>query len=187
MDLESYRTLVASIAYGKGLPDARYILRPQRQHVCSTLWEVICRADLAARPDPAWNLLKLHVDQVALTFLSYPDFDIDAHPVLAEATKINLNTGSIVQTDFRQRVNPPILHRKETFLPPDDPRIPDYASLTKQEEEAGLYRDPSRIGLRRALASADETAELRLRGAHSSLSTSSALMNGSQKMAKFST
>jgi DNA phosphorothioation-associated putative methyltransferase len=148
MDLESYRTLVASIPYGKSLPDARYIFRPQRQQVCSTLWEMICRADLAARPGTSWNLLKLHVDQVALTFLSYPDFDIDPHPALAESTKINLNTGSIVQTDFRQRVNPPILHRKEAFLPPNDPRISAFARLTKQEEEAGLYRDPSRIGLR---------------------------------------
>ena len=82
-----------------------------------------------------------------MTFLTYSEFEVEPHPALAEATKINLNTGSIVQTDFRQRVNPPILHRKETFLPPNDPRIPGLAALTKQEEEAGLYRDASRIGL----------------------------------------
>src|SRR5262249_16151848 len=46
------------------------------------------------------------------------------------------------------RSNPPILHRKEAFLPPGDQRIADFAALTKREEEAGLYRDPSRIGLR---------------------------------------
>jgi DNA phosphorothioation-associated putative methyltransferase len=33
-------------------------------------------------------------------------------------------------------------------LPPNDARIPDYAALTQHEESAGLYRDPSRIGLR---------------------------------------
>jgi DNA phosphorothioation-associated putative methyltransferase len=109
---------------------------------------MISRAEVAAQPDPSWNLLKIHTREVAITFLTYPEFETDPHPALAESTKINLNTGSIVQTDLRQRANPPILHRKETFLPPNDPRISCYAGLTKQEEEAGLYRDPSRIGLR---------------------------------------
>ena len=85
---------------------------------------------------------------MAITFLSYPDFEDDPHPALAEATKINLNTGTVVKTDYRQRSNPPILHRKETFLPPGHPRVTEYATLTAAEEQAGLYRDPSRIGLR---------------------------------------
>jgi DNA phosphorothioation-associated putative methyltransferase len=108
----------------------------------------LSRAELAAKPDPAWNLLKLHTDQFAVTFLSYPDFDVDPHPALAEATKINLNTGTVTRTDYRTRANPPILHRKEAFLSRDDPRAATFARLTKQEEEFGLYRDPSRIGLR---------------------------------------
>ncbi|MGB8165988.1 MAG: DNA phosphorothioation-associated putative methyltransferase [Chthoniobacteraceae bacterium] len=112
------------------------------------LWTTINRAEIAARPDSSWNLLKIHTDQFGFTFLSYPDFDTDPHPALAEATKINLSTGTILRTDYRTRANPPILHRKETFLPPSDPRISDFAALTKREEDAGLYRDPSRIGLR---------------------------------------
>jgi len=102
----------------------------------------------AARPDPEWNLLKLHTDQVAVTFLTYPNFDSHPHPALAEATKINLNTGAVVRTDYRNRANPPILHRKETFLPPGDPRIDSFAALTEAEEAEGLYREPSKIGLR---------------------------------------
>jgi DNA phosphorothioation-associated putative methyltransferase len=148
MDLQSHRVLVGAITYGKQLPDAKYIFRPRRQDVCLSLWEMICRADVAARPDPSWNLLKVHTDQVALTFLTYPDFETDPHPALAEATKINLNSGSVTRTDYRNRANPPILHRKETFLPADDDRMFTFAALTKQEEEAGLYRDSSRIGLR---------------------------------------
>ena len=148
MGPENHRLLVETIGYGKKLLDAIYLYRPRKADVPSSLWETISRAELAGRPDPSWNLLKIHTREVALTFLTYPEFDVEPHPALAEATKINLNTGSIVQTDFRQRVNPPILHRKETFLPPNDPRISCYARLTKQEEEAGLYRDCSRIGLR---------------------------------------
>jgi DNA phosphorothioation-associated putative methyltransferase len=148
MDLENHRLLVETIGYGKKLPDAIYLYRPRKADVPSSIWETISRAEVAGQPDPSWNLLKIHTDQVAITFLTYPEFDNDPHPALAESTKINLNTGSIVQIDFRQRVNPPILHRKETLLPPNDRRISCYANLTKQEEAAGLYRAPSRIGLR---------------------------------------
>ena len=134
--------------YGKRLPGAVYVIRPGPNDLPVELWKTICRAETAARPDPAWNLLKIHTEQFAVAFLSYPDFDSDPHPALAEATKINVATGSVVRTDYRARPNPPILHRKETFVPPDDPRVPGFAALTKREEEAGLYRDTSRIGLR---------------------------------------
>jgi DNA phosphorothioation-associated putative methyltransferase len=148
VDLQRHRAWIASITYGKQLPDALYLFRPREQDVPVEVWNVIRRGEVAAQPDPSWNLLKLHNDEVALTFLSYPAFDTDPHPPLSEATKINLNTGSITRNDYSSRSNPPILHRKETFLPPDDCRIAGYAALTKREEEAGLYRDSSRIGLR---------------------------------------
>ena len=122
-------------------PEDWAIIRPE-------LAATVERAELAAKPDPRWNLLKLHTDQIAVSFLFYPDFDNDPHPALAEATKINLNTGAVVKTDYRQRSNPPILHRKETFLAPGHPQAMEYAALTEAEEQAGLYRDPSRIGLR---------------------------------------
>ncbi|MSU50918.1 MAG: hypothetical protein EXS37_17815 [Opitutus sp.] len=148
MDLAAHRRCVEPIQHGKRLPGAVYVIRPQEEDIPPSLWQTVCRAGIAAQPDPAWNLLKIHTEQVAVTFLSYPAFDAEPHPALAEATKINLNTGSVSRTDYRRRPNPPILHRKETFLPPNDPRILGWAALTKREEEAGLYRDPSRIGLR---------------------------------------
>ena len=148
MDLEVYRSSIATIGYGKKLPDAVYLSRPGEGDIVPGLLDLIRRAETAAHPDPAWNLLKLHTREVGLTFLSYPNFDTDPHPALAEATKINLNTGSITLTDYRQRANPPILHRKETFLAPTDSRAPSFAALTRAEEAAGLYRDSSRIGLR---------------------------------------
>ena len=135
--------------FGKKLPTAIYIGRPQPSWtVGNELLMEVKRAEAAAQPHPDWNLLKIHTTEAAYTFLTYPDFDNDPHPALAEATKINLSTGSIVRTDYRTRTNPPILHRKETFLPPSDSRVTCFAALTKREEEAGLYQDPSRIGLR---------------------------------------
>lgn len=137
-----------ALGFGKRLPDAVYIIKPSAAQVTEEFWNVICRAERAAQPSPEWNLLKIHSDQCALTFLSYPEFDSTPHPTLTESTKINLSTGSVTHTDYRNRPNPPILHRKETFLPPSDPRILAWSELTKTEVEAGLYRDTSKIGLK---------------------------------------
>jgi DNA phosphorothioation-associated putative methyltransferase len=148
MKLEQFSRLMKQIPYGKKLPTAVYLAPTDPSSLPKELVATIQRAVVAAKPDSAWNLLKLHTDQVAITFLSYTDFEDDPHPALAEATKINLNTGTVVRTDYRGRTNPPILHRKETFLPPRHPRGTEYAALTTAEEQAGLYREPSRIGLR---------------------------------------
>jgi DNA phosphorothioation-associated putative methyltransferase len=148
MRLDQFSGLVERVPYGKKLPSAVYLMLTDPSLLPKELVDTIRRAEVAARPDPAWNLLKLHTDELAISFLSYPDFDIDPHPALAEGTKINLNTGTVVRTDYRGRSNPPILHRKETFLPPSDKRVEAFAELTQQEEKEGLYRDSSRIGLR---------------------------------------
>ena len=149
MDRVLFVRWILDLPFGKRLPTAVYIHRPEDWRIIPPeLASTIERAMIASQPGPEWNLLKLHTDQVAITFLTYPNFDSDPHPALAEATKINLNTGAVVHTDYRKRANPPILHRKEMFLPADDPRCAVFAQLTKQEEAAGLYRDPSRIGLR---------------------------------------
>lgn len=149
MRREAFVRWVANLSYGKRLPTAIYIFRPSDWTVIpAELAATVERAMKATNPDSQWNLLKLHTDQVAITFLTYPNFDEDPHPALAEATKINLNTGAVVRTDYRKRANPPILHRKETFLPPGDARVEQFSNLTRSEEAEGLYRDPSRIGLR---------------------------------------
>jgi DNA phosphorothioation-associated putative methyltransferase len=144
-----FKDLVSRVNYGKHLADALYVIRPQELTGFSPrLLEEFARAEKAACPRDDWNLLKLHKREYAITFLSYPDFDTDPHPALKYSTKINLNSGRIVRTDYTGRANPPILHRKETFLPEGDSRRDLFADLTKKEVELGLYRDPSRIGLR---------------------------------------
>jgi DNA phosphorothioation-associated putative methyltransferase len=149
MELKQFTLWISRIPYGKKLPEALYISRPADWHtVPPDLASLIGRAIIAAKPNSDWNLLKLHTDQVAISFLTYPDFDSDPHPALAESVKINMNSGAISKTDYRKRANPPILHRKEAFIPSDDPRFPVFTSLTNQEEEAGILRDISRIGLR---------------------------------------
>lgn len=143
-----FQEAVRALPYGKILPTARYLARSSGENIPTALFAEIRRAEVAAAPASDWNIMKLHTDQFAITFLSYPDFDADPHPALTQSTKINLNTGSVIRTDYRARANPPVLHRKETFLPVTDPRFPIFAALTTQEQTAGLYRDPTKIGLR---------------------------------------
>jgi hypothetical protein len=67
---------------------------------------------------------------------------------LLRSIKLNLRTREIESSDYAASPNPPVLHRKEAFLLPDDPRRSKFARLTAQEEQAGLLDDTATIGTR---------------------------------------
>jgi DNA phosphorothioation-associated putative methyltransferase len=50
--------------------------------------------------------------------------------------------------DYSAAQNPPILHRKETFVTPDYPLYEKFARLTAQEEKWGLLEAAALIGTR---------------------------------------
>jgi len=95
MKIEVFRDLVRGIGYGKKVVDAVYVHPSDAYPFSSDLSAEIRRAELAAEPQEDWNLLKSHLKEYAITFLSYPDFDSEPHPALKFATKINLNTGRV--------------------------------------------------------------------------------------------
>jgi DNA phosphorothioation-associated putative methyltransferase len=103
------------------------------------------------------TLVKIHTDQPAVSYLDYPKFDADPHPALRSGYIVRLDSLRVDYRDYSHHANPPILHRKETFIAADDSRRAKFERLTRQEERAGLYADPSRIGTalgwREALAS----------------------------------
>ena len=61
---EEFQRSVGSLPYGKILPGARYIVRPEQDDVPDQLYAEIRRAEIAAQPAPDWNLLKLHLAKV---------------------------------------------------------------------------------------------------------------------------
>jgi hypothetical protein len=67
---------------------------------------------------------------------------------LARCVKLNLRTRQIECYDYGQSANPPVLHRKESFLHADNPLREKFALSTRQEEKAGLLEDASGIGSR---------------------------------------
>ncbi len=95
-----------------------------------------------------FDVVKVSANRGVVSLLSYPDFFTEAFPVLSEAWSFNIESGRISRRSYSSDANPPILHRKELLLPPDDPRREDFAKLTQSAEEAGLFSDTSIIGHR---------------------------------------
>jgi hypothetical protein len=56
---------------------------------------------------------------------------------------VDLEAGSVSYRAYAVEGNPPILHRKETMLAPEDPRAPALAALTAAAERVGLFIDPN--------------------------------------------
>ena len=94
------------------------------------------------------NLVKLHRVSGKVAYLSYPDFETDPHPALLRSVKLNWRTRELDCWDYLSSDNPPILHRKETFLPAEHPLREKFARLTRREEQHGLLEETATIGTR---------------------------------------
>jgi hypothetical protein len=116
----------------------------------------------AAVPGRAWNVAK--VTGSAVSLLLYEDFGEAAFPALLAAARIGPKGGPATCTDYRNRANPPILHRKETLLPLSDPRRAAYAAVTRTAEDHGLFAEPHRIGTRQAWLARVAAAGLEILG-----------------------
>ena len=94
------------------------------------------------------TIIKFHTKAPKISYLYYPDFDSDAHPALHSSVKIDLQDLKVRLYDYSTSANPPILHRKETFVSNDYPQYDLFCALTKSEEEFGLLDNPTQIGTR---------------------------------------
>ena len=154
----------ATASLGKLTPDALYVHVSAVNRLDTTLrvYEGCGRALLGA-VDGA-TLVKLNRIDPKVSYLSYPDFDADPHPRLIASLRADLRRIHVKFTDFAESQNPPILHRKETFVPDDYPGRDKFARLTAQEERAGLLEDTRSIGTRQAWQARLDRAGLRLTG-----------------------
>jgi len=106
-----------------------------------------CRRILTGTVE-AVTIVKLHRFEPKVSYLVYPTFDREPHPAPHMSVRADLRRLDIRIRDFRKWQNPPILHRKETFVAADYPGRDRFARLTAQEERAGLFADPAAIGTR---------------------------------------
>jgi DNA phosphorothioation-associated putative methyltransferase len=146
MNREEFVQAIRNLGYGKRLPTATYLWAEGSSLWPGKLAELVRKLRDRLALGSEFNVLKLSDRDYAISFLRYPTFLTDPHPVLAESVRVDLATGKTRRISFESHSNPPILHRKETFLPPGHPKIPQFGKLTKQEEAAGLYEHPATIG-----------------------------------------
>ena len=119
-DAEAVDDACRRSAVGKLLPNALYVHRTALEALDPLLrvYEGCARAYLGEIEGA--DLIKLHRQSGQVSYLVYPDFDADPHPALLRSIQLNLRTREIESSDYAASANPPVLHRKETFLLPDD-------------------------------------------------------------------
>lgn len=148
VNLSDYKEQVGQIPYGKRLPTALYVHREGLAGLGGSLGAVLDQVVARYQVSAEFNLVKFRTDELKLSFLAYPEFESDPHPALNHAIAIDLATGKARHTDYAGNVNPPILHRKETFLPGGHHLQVRFEALTRAEEAAGLYEKTATIGFK---------------------------------------
>lgn len=96
------------------------------------------------------TVVKLHRGKSQVSYLAYPGFDAEAHPVLVGSLVVDLRRLAVHYRDYTDYADPPVLHRKELFVDSDYPRREVFAALTRAEERGGLLSGERRIGSRTA-------------------------------------
>ncbi|MGF1539712.1 MAG: DNA phosphorothioation-associated putative methyltransferase [Pleurocapsa sp.] len=134
---------------GKRLPNALYV------HICAlaTLDPLLRDYEHRARVlvedvDSVNNatIVKFGTDKPKISYLYYPDFDRDPHPKLEKSIIVDLANQEVSQRYYQNSENPPILHRKETFVTSDYPLYREFAELTQEEVSLGLLDNSRFIG-----------------------------------------
>lgn len=138
-------TMTAS-SLGKLTPGALYVHADYISALDPVLrvYEGCARALIGDLPDA--NILKLSREKFQVSYLTYPKFDSDPHPRLHHSVVVRMRDLAVKYRFFDESPNPPVLHRKETFLAPTDTRYEKFHRLTDQEDRRGLLDAPNDIG-----------------------------------------
>ncbi|MGL5873140.1 MAG: DNA phosphorothioation-associated putative methyltransferase [Xenococcaceae cyanobacterium] len=137
---------------GKLLPNALYVhmqavnaLTKQLQDYERQAREIEIESQM---PIERATLVKFNLDRAKISYLFYPDFDTNPHPELHYSIIVDLQTERVNYRDYRNSDNPPILHRKETFVTSDYHLYDRFCELTNVEVALGLLEESRYIGTR---------------------------------------
>lgn len=150
MDFDHYKNHIKNISIGKQLPDSVYIHESAETALPEELSNVLGKIASALKiPSTDWNILKLYKRDFKVAFLSYPDFESYSYPALKHSYTVDLSKLSVRKASYEKSDNPPILHRKETFVKEDFPLTPVFKEITAEGEKIGLYENTRNIGFRK--------------------------------------
>ena len=150
MNYIAYKKLVTAITVGKQLPDAVYVHESAMELLPDEIAKLCFKIASALKIDKnEWNIVKFYKRDYKLALLSYPAFDSDSYPALRTSFTIDLQKLSVRKANYTNSDNPPILHRKETFVSPSYPLHEHFKSLTIEGETIGLYENVRSIGFKK--------------------------------------
>ena len=134
---ELIREACLSAPVGKRLPSDFYLHQSAEESLPALLRILIFAArQIVGEVD--YNIVKVATDGRKISFLKYKDFDEEAHPELLHSVRVHLPSASYAIRDYSSSDNPPILHRKESFVDTLHQNYTAFAELTRQEEDLGL-------------------------------------------------
>lgn len=145
-DMQKVDGACRQATFGKLMPTALYVhvgalnRLPPVLRVYEACARVLCGEVEGA------TIVKLRRMEPKVSYLSYPAFDREPHPALKSSLRVDLRSFHLKFRDHAESADPPILHRKELFVPEDYPGRAVFAALTQAEEAAGLYALPESIG-----------------------------------------
>ena len=125
-----------SMKFGKKVASDFYIHRSCENSLPSGA-KLLLLAAKARKQAVKYDLVKYSLLEPKISLLRYPEFWEDPHPSLTRSVSIDLWKQKLRERKYSSE-NPPILHRKETFLKPSHPRYEQFSLLSKAEELAGL-------------------------------------------------
>ncbi len=150
LDFQQFKQYVSQINIGKQLPDAVYTHESAILELPSELQVLLSKICKALQiKESEWNLVKFYKRDFKIALLSYPDFDTYAYPSLRQSITVDLIKYSQRKADYSKSENPPILHRKETFVANDYPEFSEFKEITLEGENAELYTNTRTIGFKK--------------------------------------
>jgi hypothetical protein len=162
-DLDAINRACNQVTFGKLTPEALYVHTDYINELPALLrvYQGAAR-QITGDVDDA-TLIKLNRLKPQVSFLVYPDFETNPHPAIEASIVAKLGAIRVKYRYFGNSSNPPILHRKELFVPDHHPSRAKFERLTLQEERAGLL-DRTDIGTRGGWAAVLEEQGFTLAG-----------------------
>lgn len=150
MNYEKYKGFIGSVSVGKQLPDSVYVHKSAVSEIPEELALVLDKIAATLKiPSTEWNILKLYKRDFKVAFLNYPDFDSYSYPALNHSYTVDLAKLTVRKASYENSDNPPILHRKETFVKSDYKFRSYFTEITAEGEKIGLYENPRTIGFKK--------------------------------------
>jgi len=97
-----------------------------------------------------WNVIKINLKEThKISLLDYEDFSENACPALLNSCQVDVSKKTFSVRNHSHS-NPPILHRKELLLPPDDKNQSKFQELTSNLEVIGAFKRITKLGTKKS-------------------------------------